>query len=269
MATNLTKIVANFSTQLATNVSVGGVVASIASKKDSSGAEIPDGKYALTINQGLSNEQHFICTLTKTATGADLTDVIGVSYQGTKTTGFLKTARINNEVKLTDYTNILEMVLILSGASTLDKDNPLKYDGQPTTSTDATLMPKKYVDDGLALKATLAGNNTFTGNNSHTGSETFSQPVSVPNPVGGTDAVNLQTVLGIAMGSVTIFEGFNDFVVAYDERGRIKSVGDSLVQKTFFIDYNDDGTVRLVQTDDNFWLLDYENGGRILQVNRK
>jgi hypothetical protein len=269
MATKLTQIVANFQTQLSTNVSTGGVTAKLSSKKDSDGNEIPDGKYALTINQGLSNEQHFVCTLTKTALGCDLTDVIGVSRQGVRTTGFRTSARINNEVKLTDYTNILEMMLILSGASTLDKDAPLKYDGQPTTLTDATIVPKKYVDDGLASKAGLSSNNSFTGNNTHTGNESFSQPVSVPNPVGGTDAVNLQTVLGIAMGSVTIFEGFNDFVIAYDEQGRIKSVGDSLVQKTFFIDYHDDGTIRLVQTDDNFWLLDYENGGRILQVNRK
>lgn len=266
MASQLTKVIANFSTQITTNISVGGLTATLASNLDKQGNALPTGKYCFTLNQGKSNEQHFICTLTGTA----ITAVQGVDHSGDITTGFLKDARINDPIKLTDFVNHKTIVDLLNGDAALDGGKPIKYDTAPALTDPRQIPDKAYTDAALADKAGVSANNSFTGDNTFSGDNTFTQPVSVPNPVGSTDAVNLQTVLGIAMGSVTVFQGFQTSNVRYDSLGRIESVYDSFAQKTFFIRYRTDNPNMpyMVSTVDNFWLITYSADGILLATNK-
>ena len=266
MATKLTKVIANFSTQITTNISVGGLIATLASNLDKQGNALPTGKYCFTLNQGKSNEQHFLCTLTGTA----ITAVQGVDHSGDLSAGFLKDARINDPIKLTDFVNLKTIVDILNGDDTLDGGKPLKYDGAPALTDPRQIPDKAYTDAALADKAGVSANNSFTGNNTFSGANTFTQPVSVPNPVGSSDAVNLQTVLGIAMGSVTVFTGFQTSNVRYDSLGRVESVYDTIAQKTFFIRYRTDNpqVPYMISTAENFWLLTYSVDGTLLATNK-
>lgn len=265
MASVLTKIIANFATQITSNITTGGTTASIATNLDKDGNAIPSGKYAFTLNQGKSNEQHFICDLAGTA----ITNVQVVDHSGDISTGFLKDARINDEIKITDYSNILRIVEILSGSKALDGGTPIKYDAAPALTDPRQIPDKAYTDAALASKAGVADNNTFTGNNTFSGANNFTQSPTVPNPVGSNDAVNLATLLATAMGAVLIFQGFQSFQVRYDSLGRIDNVYDSIAQKTFFMRYRTDNDFVpfMVSTADNFWLLNYDVDGVLLTSN--
>ena len=266
MASVLTKIIANFATQITANITTGGLTASIATNLDKDGNAIPSGKYAFTLNQGKSNEQHFICDLA----GTSITNVQGVDHSGDISTGFLKDARINDEIKITDYSNILRIVEILSGSKALDGGTPIKYDAAPALTDPRQIPDKAYTDAALASKAGVAENNVFTGNNTFSGANQFTQSPTVPNPIGANDAVNLATLLATAMGAVLIFQGFQTANVRYDSLGRIQSVYDAIVQKTFFMRYRTDNPniPYMISTADNFWLLTYGADGTLLSTNK-
>lgn len=266
MASVLTKVIANFATQITSNITAGGVTASIASNLDKEGNVIASGKYGFTLNQGKSNEQHFICDLS----GTSITNVQGVDHSGDLSTGFLKDARINDEIKITDYSNLLRIVEILSGSKALDGGTPIKYDAAPALTDPRQIPDKAYTDAALASKAGVADNNVFTGNNTFLGANQFNQSPTVPNPIGANDAVNLATLLATAMGSVLIFQGFQSFQVKYDILGRIDNVYDSIAQKTFFMRYRTDNDFVpfMVSTADNFWLVNYDDKGILLTSNK-
>ncbi len=258
MASEFTKLVANFSTQITTNVSIGGLTTSLQSAVDKEGNAIPAGKYCLTLNQGKSNEQHFLCDVS----GVNITNVQGVTHQGIASTGFLKEARINDPIKITDFVELMRIIEVLSGAKALDGGTPIKYDAAPALTTPRQIPDKGYTDTQDATKVNLAGTNNITANNTFSGTNAFNNSPTVPNPMNPNDAVNYATLLGIAFGTILLFPGFSTCDVRYDTLGRISSVYDALQQKTFFVRYRlDDPYVPyIISTDDTYWVLDFSNG---------
>lgn len=146
MASPFTKVVANFSTTLVTAISTGGTSATLGSNLTKEGAAIPAGKYCFTVNQGKSNEQHFVCDVS----GVAITNIQGVDRLGNVTTGALKDAQINDEIKITDYVNLLRLVEVLTGIKNLDGGNPLSYDATPVLSNPLALATVQFVLDNIS-----------------------------------------------------------------------------------------------------------------------
>lgn len=231
MSSQFTKITANFSTQITTNVSVGGLTASLASNLNKEGNAMADGKYCFTLNQGKSNEQHFLCDLTGTA----IANVQGVDHAGNVSTGFLKDARINDEIKITDYVNLLRIVEVLSGQKALDGGTPLKYDAAPALTDPRQIPDKGYTDAALADKAGVSANNVFTGNNTFTGNNNFPDATSASNPV------TLAQLMAAAL--VGIQAGLDDVDYAYNDDGSVMSVHDNVNGKTYVFEYDSNGYI--------------------------
>lgn len=234
MASILTKVIANFSTQITTNVTAGGVTAGIASAVDKEGNALPAGKYCLTLNQGKSNEQHFLCDLS----GTSLTNVQGVDHSGDLSTGFLKDARINDEVKLTNYVNLLNLVLLASGAVGFDGGTPLKYDTAPALTDPRQIPDKAYTDSALGGKADKAGNNAFSGNNS------FAISPTVPDATSSNEPVTLAQLMSAAL--VGIAAGFENVDISYDQSDRPISVHDNINGKTYVFEYDENGYISAI-----------------------
>lgn len=106
MASIFTKVVANFSTTLVSNIGVGDNAAQIASNLTKDGVAIPDGRYCFTVNQGKSNEMHFLCNVV----GTNLSNIETVDRLGVVTPGAVKVAQINDEIKITDFVNLKYLV---------------------------------------------------------------------------------------------------------------------------------------------------------------
>lgn len=93
------KIVADFTTQLATSIAVGGTTATIASQADDDGNNAPDGLYYFTIDGNNSSKEFISCT----KTGTSLSAIKTVSRQGAEVSGVLRAHRIGALVVMTDF----------------------------------------------------------------------------------------------------------------------------------------------------------------------
>lgn len=145
MASPFTKVVANFSTTLVTAITAGGTSATLGGNTTKEGVALPTGKYCFTVNQGKSNEQHFVCDLAGTA----ITNIQGVDRLGNVTTGALKDAQINDEIKITDYVNLLRLVEVLTGVTPLDGGSPIGYDVAPVLSNPLSIATVQFVLDNI------------------------------------------------------------------------------------------------------------------------
>lgn len=143
MGSQLTKVIGNFQTTLAANISAGGTTGTLSSANDKEGNALPAGKYCMIVNQGQSNEQHMIFDLS----GVNMTNIVGVDHSGDVSVGALKDARINNPIKLTDFVNLLRIVEILNGISTLDGTSPMQYDAEPTITDRKQVIHAGYAQD--------------------------------------------------------------------------------------------------------------------------
>lgn len=267
MASQLTKIIANFSTQITSNISVGGLTASLASNLDKEGNILPSGKYCFTINQGKSNEQHFLCDLA----GTSITNVQGVDHSGDLSTGFLKEARINDEIKITDYVNLLRIVEILSGEKALDGGTPLKYDTAPALTDPRQIPDKAYTDTALNSKAGVADNNVFTGNNTFQNEIQANGGLQSPLPIKAADPVNsdhLATkafVLAQAFGGAMI-TGFNSPEVNFRPDGKIRSIHDVDSGLTFAFVYDAIDKLIAIVDGTNEWAIRYDSQDNIPSI---
>lgn len=140
----LGKIIADFETQLTTQIDVGGTTATLQSATDDDGVALPTGRYFLTIDNLNSQKEHFSCTLTGTA----LTALKSVSRQGVETSGAVRKHRVGASVSLTDFANLKVIVDMLGGVTGLDSTNPIFYDGiADMTGSTNKLATVKYVND--------------------------------------------------------------------------------------------------------------------------
>lgn len=158
MATLLATILADFSTNLATAIAVGGTTATLQSATDDDGNALPSGRYFFTIDGDNSNKEHFSCSLS----GTSLTSLKSVSRQGVETSGAVRSHRIGATVTITDFAHILQINNLLAGTTDLNSSVPLKYDGTATISNANHLATKAYVD-GVAISGGADASTTVKG----------------------------------------------------------------------------------------------------------
>lgn len=155
----LGRVIADFNTQLAAKIAVGGTTGTLASATDDDGVALPAGRYFFTIDKDNSKKEHISCTLSGTA----LTNIKTVSRQGTETAGVLREHRVGANVIISDFAHLKKMNDVLDGTTSFDSATPLGYDGAPTISTGNQFATKTYVDTGNALDVQKAGTQTITG----------------------------------------------------------------------------------------------------------
>mgnify|MGYP006348318351 FL=1 len=146
MSTLTAKIIADFTTQLATEIEVAGTTATLQSATDDDGIALPSGRYFFTLDGANSLKEHISCDLVGTA----LTNIKTVSRQGTETAGVLRKHRIGASVVITDFAHIKVINDLVNGTTNLNASVPLGYDGTATINTANQLATKAYVD-GVAI----------------------------------------------------------------------------------------------------------------------
>lgn len=151
MATLLGTIIADFETQLATKIAVGGTSLTLLSATDDDGVALPAGRYFFTIDGDNSLKEHIAATLS----GTSLTAIKTVSRQGAETSGVLRAHRIGAKIKITDFGHLDAMKDLLAGAVGFNASTPLKYDGATTPTLGQYNLPDwdyvKAYADGLAI----------------------------------------------------------------------------------------------------------------------
>ena len=173
MASLLATILADFTTQLATEISVGGTTATLSSATDDDGVALPAGRYFFTIDGANSSKEHISCTLS----GTSLTSIKSVSRQGVETSGVARKHRIGASVTITDFAHILQINNLLNGTTDLNASTPLEYDGTATISSANQLATKDYVD-GVAIAGSPDASTTVKGI-----SKLSVAPASASNPI--------------------------------------------------------------------------------------
>lgn len=93
------KVIADFTTQLTTNLAVGGTTASIALNVDDDGNTLPDGFYFFTFDGNNASKEHISCT----KTGLNLTSICSISRQAVSASGAARQHRIGATVVMTDF----------------------------------------------------------------------------------------------------------------------------------------------------------------------
>lgn len=141
MAKKLANVVADFTTQLITQIDPGGTSATLKSATDSDGNLMPDGIYFFTLDGSNSQKEHVICTKTGTA----LTNISTVSRQGIEASAVLRTHRVGCVVTMTDWAQLFFLTALLSGAQGLDSASPLFYDGTALINSANQLATVQYV----------------------------------------------------------------------------------------------------------------------------
>lgn len=141
MSQSLLKIAADFTVQLASAVAIGDTTATLSSIADDDSVSLPSGLYGFTIDNGQSNKEYIICSLSGTA----LTDIKSISRQGAVTTGFTKTHRRGGKVSITDWAILKRILDNLNGTTGFDSGVNLGYDGSPTGLTGNQFATVNYV----------------------------------------------------------------------------------------------------------------------------
>lgn len=149
MASKLTKIIANFETQLASTINVASTTGSLKSPVlDDDGVQVADGTYVMCVDIGNSKEEHLRFDLIA-STGV-MSNIYSVSKNGTETSGAVRQHRSGAKVSLTDYANLLYIAKLLTGQTGFDATNPLKYDDAVSFTDALQIVNKAYVDNTLS-----------------------------------------------------------------------------------------------------------------------
>lgn len=220
MATLLGKIVADFTSQLATKMEVGTTTATLQAPSgtlvDDDGVALPAGRYFFTIDGDNSRKEHISCDLSNTA----LTNIKSVSRQGVETTGVAREHRIGATVTITDFAHIKYINDLIGGTTNLNASEPLEYDGTATINSNNQLATKAYVD-GVAISGAPDASTSTKGI-----VKMSTAPASASNPVavGDNDTrVPTQSENDALAGTSGTPSSTNKFVTADD----VSSVGAS------------------------------------------
>lgn len=92
-------IVADFESSLSTAIAVGGTSFTLSSATDDDGVALPSGTYYFTVDNGASNKEYFLGTLS----GSSVTGLYSVSRQGVETSGAARAHRVGASVIITDF----------------------------------------------------------------------------------------------------------------------------------------------------------------------
>jgi hypothetical protein len=165
------KIIADFETQLATALAVGGTSFTLASATDDDGVSLPAGLYYFTVDNGTSNKEYLAGTLS----GTSVTSVLSVSRQGVETSGAARAHRVGASVIMTDFATYMKYMNEIALVSAPDASTIAKGVVEAATlaevrartgtgGTGAKLVVTPDVMDDLPTsdeKAALAGGSTF------------------------------------------------------------------------------------------------------------
>lgn len=157
MSTKLGTVLADFTTQLTTQLAIGGTTATLASATDDDGVALPSGIYFFTLDGANSQKEHIVCTLSGTA----LTAISSVSRQGVQTAGAARLHRVGATVTLTDFAHLLYINNLLLGTTNLNAAVPLGYDGTASITTANQLATKAYVDGVVLAGGSVASTTTL------------------------------------------------------------------------------------------------------------
>lgn len=141
MTQKIPLVIADLELQLATAISIDATSFSISSNEDDDGEELPAGKYIFTVDNGSSNKEYLVGTLS----GTTVSSVKSVSRQGVETNGAARAHRVGASVILTDFAVLQRVADALRGAAALDGDSPLIYDTEPSLSDAKELATVGYV----------------------------------------------------------------------------------------------------------------------------
>lgn len=193
MASDLVKIIADFSTTLVTKVAVGATTATLTSATDDDGVALPAGTYGFTIDRNSANKEYFTATLS----GTSLTDVKTVTRgTGVGTSGFAMAHRKGAEVIISDHVALKRMLDLLDGTTDLDSTNPFMYDGTATISDAKHIATKAYVD-GVAIAGAPDASTTVKGI-----TKLSVAPASPTDPIAvGDNDTRFSTVSGTALSA--------------------------------------------------------------------
>jgi len=128
MSSKLAIIVADFTTTLATSLSIGSETGTLSSIIDDDGVNLPNGRYFFTLDASNSSKEHISCTIS----GTSVSDIKSISRQAVVTTGIARAHRLGATVTITNFAHILYINNLLNGTDNLDASNPLEYDGSAT-----------------------------------------------------------------------------------------------------------------------------------------
>lgn len=230
MATNLGKIVADFSTTPTAKWVVWTTSGTLASATDSDGVALPSGKYFFTIDRTLTSKEYISATLS----GTSLTSIKNVTRQGTEVSGTVREHAKSAEIVITDFAHIKKINDLLDGTTDLNSATPLKYDGTATIDNANHLATKKYVDDTAVVGAPNASTSTKWLAKLSVAPVSASDPISV----GDNDPrVPTQWENDALVGTVGTPSSSNKFVTATDPlyTGMVKLTTDQTIAgiKTF------------------------------------
>lgn len=138
------KIVADYNSQLATAIAVGGTSFTLSSATDDDGVALPAGLYYFTVDNTTAAKEYLAGTLS----GTSVTGVVSVSRQGVETSGAVRAHRVGAGVLLTDFATYKKYIDDVAIAGTVDSSTTVK--GVVETATQAE------VDAGTATGATGA-----------------------------------------------------------------------------------------------------------------
>lgn len=161
------KVIADYESQLATAIAIGGTSFTLASATDDDGVALPTGKYYFTLDNGTSNKEYLAGTLS----GTSVTSVVSVSRQGVETSGAVRAHRVGSPVILTDFATYLNYMNEVALVSAPDASTTVKGVVEAATlaevrartatgATGAALVVTPNVMDDLPTsdqKAALAG----------------------------------------------------------------------------------------------------------------
>jgi hypothetical protein len=149
MSQNIPNVIANFETGLADSVTNIATSMVLLSGVSADGNTIPNGLYGFTIDEGTSNEEHIIATVTG---GVNLSSILrGISPQDgiTEVTALKKAHRRNASIKITNHPSLMRVVRTIQGIVALDGSSPLEYDVEPSLSARESLATVGYVQDNV------------------------------------------------------------------------------------------------------------------------
>jgi len=142
MSSKLAIIVADFTSQLSTQINVAGTSATLQSNVDDNGVTLPDGNFYFTLDGAISTKEHIYCV----KTGANLTSIQNVSSQGVYSNGTKFVHRVGASVTITDFAHIKAIADLIGGQVQLNASCPLGYDGTASITTPNQLATKIYAD---------------------------------------------------------------------------------------------------------------------------
>lgn len=116
------KIIADFETQLATALAVGGTSFTLSSATDDDGVALPTGKYYFTIDNGTSQKEYVVGTLT----GTSVASVSNVTRQGSESSGVDRAHRVGASVIMTDFLTYKNYIDETTVAGAADADASTK-----------------------------------------------------------------------------------------------------------------------------------------------